>query len=110
MKTSNIRAIHGSTPSVHSGIEKKLIPFYTVLKLKGNFKTETQKGTPFEFQVDKVKKGLNKGKSCIRVTRDGKPRAVILSCCWGFESNCNKTYIHIYSSVISTLASNLMYN
>lgn len=60
----------------------------------------TAKGTPLKAEAHVTRGGNHKGQDCIKITRNGKPRAYIYSCCWGHVTNCYKTYIDIYTPIL----------
>jgi len=60
----------------------------------------TNYGTPFTAEAHVVQGGNHKGQDCIKVTRDGNPRAYIYSCCWGHVTNCSGTYIDVYTPIL----------
>jgi len=57
----------------------------------------TNNGTPFTAEAHIAERGNHIGESCIKITRDGNPRAYIYECCWGHITNCSGTYIDVYS-------------
>ena len=70
------------------------------LRLIGPQNLMTASGTPFTAEAHVTTGGKHNGQDCIKVTRDGKPRAYIYRCCWGHVTSCSRTYIDVYSPMI----------
>jgi hypothetical protein len=70
------------------------------LVLSGLKKFLTKAGTPFTAEAHIDGKGKHKGQQSIVIKRDNKIRAYIYECCWGHVTNCNRTYIDIYTSIL----------
>jgi len=62
--------------------------------------TTAKRHTPFTAAAHVTKGGNHNGQDCIKVTRNGKPRAYIYSCCWDHITNCSGTYIDVYSPLL----------
>lgn len=62
--------------------------------------TTAKRHTPFTAEAHVTKGGNHNGQDCIKVTRNGKPRAYIYSCCWDHITNCSGTYIDVYSPIL----------
>jgi hypothetical protein len=54
-------------------------------------------GTRFTAEARLAKKGQHKGQKVIIFKQNGKEMARAYECCWGHETNCNRTYIDSYS-------------
>ncbi len=59
----------------------------------------THVGTPFTVEAGVVTRGKHEGEPVLLFKRDGKERARAYRCCWGHTTNCNRTYIDVYTSV-----------
>tara|TARA_R100000322_G_scaffold98904_3_gene62403 strand:+ start:994 stop:1353 length:360 start_codon:yes stop_codon:yes gene_type:complete len=70
------------------------------LSASGPIDLNTDAGTPFTAEAHVAQGGNHAGQDCIRITRDGAPRAYIYECCWGHLTSCSGTYIDVYSTVV----------
>jgi hypothetical protein len=60
----------------------------------------THRGTPFSVEAGIVRRGKRAGQPVLIFRRDGRERARAYKCCWGFDTNCNRTYIDVYTTVL----------
>ena len=56
--------------------------------------------TPFTILAKVTTKGRHKGKPVLVFFTNGKEKARSYECCWGHVTNCSRTYIDCYTSVI----------
>jgi hypothetical protein len=56
--------------------------------------------TPFVAVASTAVRGAHKGEQVIVFKTEGIERARSYLCCWGHRTNCNRTYIDCYTSVI----------
>ena len=70
---------------------------FTSLQNSGDRDLTTNSGTPFTARAHVATKGNHKGEDCIVIDQNGVNRAYIYECCWGHVTNCNRTYIDVYS-------------
>lgn len=70
------------------------------LSASGPIDLNTDAGTPFTAEAHVAQGGNHAGQDCIRITRDGAPRAYIYECCWGHLTSCSGTYIDVYSTIV----------
>lgn len=61
---------------------------------------KTKARVPFTVRSSTVTRGSRKGEKFLLFLRDGKPRARVYQCCWGYRTNCYKTHIDIYTDII----------
>lgn len=55
---------------------------------------------PFIAVASRAIKGKNKGEKVIVFKSEGREMARSYPCCWGHTTNCNRTYIDCYTSVL----------
>ncbi len=60
----------------------------------------TKAGTPFECEAKTTSKGPHKGDKVIIFKQNGIEMARSYQCCWGKQTNCNRTYIDSYTPEI----------
>lgn len=88
------------TRASHDGEVQNQNSFNTALRSlqdSGPRNLTTNSGTPFTARAHVATKGNHLGEYCIVIDRDGVNRAYIYACCWGHVTNCNRTYIDVYS-------------
>lgn len=56
--------------------------------------------TPFTVSASIATRGKHKGEPVIIFRSDGSERARAYKCCWGHVTNCGRTYIDCYTSVL----------
>jgi hypothetical protein len=57
----------------------------------------TNTGKEFTAESRITINGINKGKKVIVFKRFGRESSRSYECCWGARTNCNRTYIDIYT-------------
>ncbi len=60
----------------------------------------TKAGTPFTAEAHIDGKGQHKGQESILIKQGNKIRAYIYDCCWGHVTNCSRTYIDVYTTIL----------
>lgn len=60
----------------------------------------TAAGTLFTAEAGKVRRGRHKGDDVIVFKQNRKEMARAYSCCWGYKTNCNRTYIDSYTPAV----------
>lgn len=60
----------------------------------------TKAGTPFKCEAKITSRGPHKGDKVIIFKQDGIEMARSYECCWGKQTNCNRTYIDSYTPEI----------
>ena len=65
-----------------------------------SFETEGLKAA-FQVIATKGMRGLHSGKRVLRFMNGRIEKARAYECCWGHQTNCNRTYIHMYSELLS---------
>ena len=63
------------------------------------YKTSGNQAT-FIAVASRTTKGRHKGEYVIVFKSEGKEMARSYPCCWGHRTNCNRTYIDCYTSVL----------
>ena len=56
--------------------------------------------SPFVAVASKAGRGNHMGEKVIIFKTEGKEMARCYPCCWGHMTNCNRTYIDCYTSVL----------
>jgi hypothetical protein len=56
--------------------------------------------TPFTVSASVTTRGKHKGEPVLIFCSDASERARSYRCCWGHITNCNRTYIDCYTSVL----------
>jgi hypothetical protein len=60
----------------------------------------TRAGTPFTAVAGTVSKGRRAGQPVIIFMNGANERARAYMCCWGHQTNCNRTYIDSYTPYV----------
>lgn len=82
----------------HAGKANNRITFLEAVELiQSNKNYVTSSGKQFTAEAKKTTKGNHKGKITIIFLRNGKESARAYECCWGHITNCNNTYINMYT-------------
>jgi hypothetical protein len=88
------------TKNSHSGSVKNpktfLQAYDAVLQNRGKV-YKTNAGTPFTAEARITSKGPHEGEEVIIFKQDAIEMARSYECCWGKQTNCNRTYIDSYT-------------
>lgn len=60
----------------------------------------TNAGTPFTAQAGITQRGRHAEERVIIFRQNGKETARAYECCWGYKTNCNRTYIDSYTPCV----------